>query len=266
MSEKRRSDDSDVKEINLEKLIKLAETKAFNPFYSERVTCSENFEEIGISSDTFMVFPLFVGEQLNSILVIEGASRSSYSRFRILAPQVALEIRKVELYEQIEELSIIDGLTEVYLRRYLMDRLEEEVDRAGRLDLTFSIAMVDVDFFKACNDNYGHLVGDAVLKKIAERFKASVREVDMISRYGGEEFCIVLPETTKDLAVTVAERLRRSIEATRVKAFDEDISITVSVGVATYPVDGKNVETLIEKADTALYMAKRKGRNMVCTA
>ena len=266
ITEKRRSEDAEVQEIDMDKLVEFSKAKEYKPFYVEKSSDPDFFDAIGSSSDTFMVFPLFVGEQLSSILAIEGASRSSYSRFRILTPQVALEIRKVELYEQIEELSIVDGLTEVYLRRYLMDRLEEEVDRAGRLDLTFSIAMVDVDFFKSCNDNYGHLVGDAVLRKIAARFKASVREVDMISRYGGEEFCIVLPETTKDLAVTVAQRIRSSIEASKIKAFDEMIAITVSVGVATYPIDGKDVETLIEKADTALYKAKRKGRNMVCTA
>ena len=266
ITEKRRPEDADLQNVDMDKLVEISKEKEYNPFYAERASNPDFFNSIRSSSDTFMVFPLFVGEQLSSILAIEGASRSSYSRFRILTPQVALEIRKVELYEQIEELSIVDGLTEVYLRRYLMDRLEEEVDRAGRLDLTFSIAMVDVDFFKACNDTYGHLVGDAVLRKIAARFKASVREVDMISRYGGEEFCIVLPETTKDLAVTVAQRLRSSIEASKIKAFDENIAITVSVGVATYPSDGKDVETLIEKADTALYKAKRKGRNMVCTA
>ncbi len=253
-------------EVDLDKVVALAKDKGNVPFYFERSENGNVFEDIGISSDTFMAFPLFVGEKLSSIIAIEGASRSSYSRFRILTPQIALEIRKVELYEQIEELSIIDGLTEVYLRRYLTDRLEEEVDRAGRLNFTFSIAMIDVDFFKECNDKYGHLVGDAVLRKIASRFKSSVREVDMISRYGGEEFCIVLPETTKELAVTVSERLRTAIESRKIKAFDEEINVTVSIGVATYPEDGKDVETLIEKADTALYKAKRKGRNQVCTA
>ena len=130
-----------------------------------------------------------------------------------------------------------------------MDRFVEEVDRAGRLGLTFSIAMVDVDHFKKCNDKYGHLVGDSVLKKIAERLKHSVREVDMIARYGGEEFCIVLPETPKKLAMTVAERLRKSVEVKEIKAFDESIRATVSLGIATYPEDGKDVEGLLEKAD-----------------
>ena len=197
---------------------------------------------------------------------MEGASRQSYGRFRILTSQIALEFRKVQLYEQVQKLSIIDGLTEVYLRRYMMDRLVEEVDRAQRLGFSFSIGMVDVDNFKECNDRYGHLVGDAVLKKVAERLKTSVREVDMIARYGGEEFCIMLPDTNKDLAMTVAERLRKSISSQKIKAFDEDIKVTVSVGVATFPEDEDSVSGIIEKADMALYKAKRQGRNRVCKA
>jgi diguanylate cyclase (GGDEF)-like protein len=262
----KQADGTESKKIDVDKVLEFAGGREYMPFYSERSDNQAIFERLGISSDTFMAFPLFVGERLSAIFAIEGASRASYSRFRILTPQIALEIRKVELYEQIQELSIIDGLTRVYLRRYLTERLEEEVDRAGRLGLTFSIAMIDVDFFKACNDKYGHLVGDAVLKEIANRFKSSVREVDMISRYGGEEFCVVLPETAKDLAVIVSERLRRSVESKGIRAFDEDINITISAGVATYPEDGENVEILIEKADTALYKAKRKGRNQVCVA
>lgn len=248
-----------------EKIIEYARGRELKPFFIEKKEEPKLFSSMKVKGETFMVFPLFVGEKLYAIFAIEGASRSSYGRFRILMPQIALEFRKVELYEQVQELSIIDGLTEVYLRRYLMDRLEEEVDRASRLGLTFSIGMIDVDHFKDCNDTYGHLVGDVVLKNISERLKHSVREVDMVSRYGGEEFCILLPETNKELAVSVAERLRSSIEVEDIKAFDESIRMTVSVGIATYPEDAKEVNALIEKSDTALYKAKRKGRNVVCT-
>jgi diguanylate cyclase (GGDEF)-like protein len=267
LTDKQFFDSGEEKEgFDRDRLIEKVKNRDFSAFFTERKEDPVLFEDAGISGDTLMVFPLFREEGICSILVIEGATRSSYSRFRILVPQVTLEFRKVELYERIEELSIIDGLTEVYLRRYLMDRLREEVDRAGRLGLTFSIAMIDVDYFKQCNDNYGHLVGDAVLKNIASRFKNSIREVDMIGRYGGEEFCVVLPETPKKLAVSVAERLRKSIASKKIKAFDENIEVTVSVGVSTYPGDGDSVNAIIEKADTALYKAKRKGRNRVCSA
>ncbi|MFH1879096.1 MAG: GGDEF domain-containing protein [Candidatus Omnitrophota bacterium] len=247
-------------------VVEFCAEKDFKPVFLNRTDDFRTFDRLNIRADTCMIFPLFVGERISSILAIEGGSRSSFGRFRLLIPQITLEFRKVELYEKVQELSIIDGLTEVYLRRYLMYRLEEEVDRARRLGLTFSIGMVDVDHFKQCNDKYGHLVGDAVLKKISEKLRNSVREVDMIARYGGEEFCVVLPETTKELAVTVAERLRRSVEEDEIKAFDEKVRITVSIGIATFPHDGEDVSSLIDKADTALYRAKRTGRNVVCSA
>jgi len=269
ISRNMRNDEYDDGKDNIldhKKVISYTKEQGSDPFFMTREDNKGLFDSMNIMSDKFMVFPLFIDGRLCAVLAIEGASKASYSRFRILVSQITLEFRKVELYEQVQELSIIDGLTEVYLRRYLMDRLEEEVDRADRLGLTFSIGMVDVDRFKECNDKHGHLVGDAVLKKVASRLKQSVREVDMIARYGGEEFCIVLPETTKSLASTVAERLRKSIEIKKVKAFDEEVRTTVSVGIATYPEDGKDVESLIEKADTALYKAKRKGRNRVCMA
>lgn len=255
--------------LDYEKLAEYAGKKDFDPIFVD--DGGEGAKELSkalkrTGSGTFMAFTMYAGDSPCAILAIEDASRSSYDRFRVLIPQIALGIRRVELYEQVQKLSIIDGLTEVYLRRYLMERLEEEVDRSRRLGLTFSVGMVDVDRFKQCNDKYGHLVGDTVLRKIAEKFKNSVREVDMVGRYGGEEFCIVLPETTKELALTVAERLRVSVEAKDIRAFDEEIKVTVSVGVATYPEDGKNITEIIEKADTALYMAKRKGRNIVCAA
>ena len=254
------------KTLDYEKVVDYAKSRDFKPFFLERAEHSDQFDLMKVRSETFMAFPLFVGEKICAMLAVEGTSKTSYSRFRILTPQIALEFKKVELYEQVQELSIIDGLTEVYLRRYLLDRLEEEVDRASRLGLRFSLAMVDVDHFKKCNDKYGHLVGDAVLRKIAERLKISLREVDMIARYGGEEFCILLPETTEELAFTVAERLREAIGSKSIKAFDEKIKVTVSIGIATYPENAADADTLIEKADTALYKAKRKGRNIVCIA
>ncbi len=238
----------------------------YKSFFVERHEFPALFNSLKTKSDTFMAFPLLVGKTIYAVLAIEGATRTGYSRFRILIPQIALEFKKVELYEKIQELSIIDGLTGVYLRRYMMDRLEEEVERAGRLGLIFSIAMIDIDYFKKCNDKYGHLVGDAVLKEIARRLKKSVREVDMVGRYGGEEFCIIFPDTGKELAMVVAERLRTAVNSDKIKVFDEAMKLTISSGVATYPNDGTSMNFLIDKADAALYMAKRKGRDTVCKA
>ncbi|MBU0571205.1 MAG: GGDEF domain-containing protein [Candidatus Omnitrophica bacterium] len=252
----------DARSIDYKSLVEYMREKEFKQFFLERENSKEMFDSTGIQSNTFFALPLAV-ENISAVLAIEGATKLGYNRFSIVVSQIALELRKVELYEKVEELSIIDGLTGVYLRRYLMGRLEEEVDRAKRLGLTFSVGMIDIDNFKKCNDTYGHLAGDTVLKEVAARLKISVREVDMIARYGGEEFCVILPETTKDLAVTVAERLRKTVEAKTVVAFNENINVTVSVGITTYPEGGKDVTSLIDLADTALYKAKRKGRNMV---
>ena len=262
MSEVRGHVGSDNGSIDYKVLVEHIRQKGFKQFFIEREDAEEMFNSAGIQSNTFFAMPLAI-EKVSAVLAIEGATKLGYNRFNIVVPQIALELRKVELYEKVEELSIVDGLTGVYLRRYLMGRLEEEVDRARRLGMTFSVGMIDIDNFKKCNDTYGHLVGDAVLREVADSLKISVREVDMIARYGGEEFCVLLPETTKDFALTVAERLRKSVEAKTIKAFDEKINVTVSVGITTYPEGGEDVTSLIDSADTALYKAKRKGRNMV---
>lgn len=251
-------------DINYKEIAHLARKQNLKPFFIERGKNSVLFETIKIKSEIFMSFPLFVGDKLCAIVAVESDFMFGYRMFDILIPQIALEFRKVKLYEEVEKLSIIDGLTGVYLRRYFMDRLSEEINRSSRLTLNFSIAMIDIDHFKRCNDKYGHLSGDAVLRGISERLKFSVREVDMVARYGGEEFSILLPETSKELALVVAERLRDAIESNKVKVNSEELAITISAGVATYPEDGIDAESLIEKADTALYKAKTKGRNMVC--
>lgn len=252
--------------LNYSEAVSYSSGRGFKPSFVEVEKNIDLFQRLNVDSDTYMQFPLFMGDRVCAIIAIEGATRQSYGRINILASHIALEIRKVELYEKVQQLSITDGLTEVYLRRYLTKRLSEEIDRSRRLNLSFSIGMVDVDHFKECNDTHGHLVGDVVLSKIAERLKASVREVDLIARYGGEEFCILLPETNKALAMSVSERLREAISAHPINAYGEKISTTVSVGIATFPEDSKNLKSLLEMSDMALYKAKRSGRNMVCSA
>lgn len=179
----------------------------------------------------------------------------------ILDSQLALQLKKVSLYESVEKLSITDGLTEIYLRRYFIDRLSEEIERSRRLKLKFSILMIDIDHFKNCNDRYGHMVGDAVLREIASIVKNNVREIDLTARYGGEEFSVLLPETGRDGALHVAERIRRACEGRLISAYDENLKFTVSIGISIYPEDARDPEPLIEKADEAMYRSKQEGRN-----
>ena len=124
--------------------------------------------------------------------------------------------------------------------------------------------MLDIDHFKEYNDKYGHLVGDAILKEVAGTIKESIRQVDSVGRYGGEEFLIILTETDKNGARFAAERIRQAVESKRIKVYDEDLKATVSIGIATFPEDAEETQALIEKADKSLYRAKQTGRNRIC--
>lgn len=124
--------------------------------------------------------------------------------------------------------------------------------------------MLDIDHFKEYNDKYGHLVGDVLLKEISRIIKDSIRQIDLVGRYGGEEFSIILTETDKEGAVFAAERIRQSVQNRSIRAYDEDLKVTISIGISVYPGHGQDAAGLIEKADQALYQAKDTGRNRVC--
>lgn len=156
------------------------------------------------------------------------------------------------------ELAILDGLTGLYNRRYFKELIAIEFNRLKRHAVAFSLLMIDIDSFKNYNDTKGHPAGDELLKKAAQVFKNSVREVDLVCRYGGEEFVIMLPQTDKKGAQIVAERLRVQTNLY--------LPTTISIGVATFPDDANNSEMLLEKADAALYKAKQTGKNKWCVA
>ena len=218
---------------------------------------------LGAAVKSFIALPLFSEGAPLGILAILGVEAEHAESFSILAEQLALELKKISLYEKIQELAITDGLTGIYVRRHFIERLNEEVARSKRHKLKLSLLMIDLDHFKQCNDTYGHLVGDIVLKEISKIMKEYVRQVDLIGRYGGEEFVIALPDTDKNSAVNVADRIRMSVEKHKFRAYDETISMTISIGVATFPETGEDVAMLIDRADQALYKAKEAGRNKV---
>lgn len=182
-------------------------------------------------------------------------------KLAVMASQLELFLKRSRLYAKIQELSITDSLTGVFVRRYFLERFEQEILRSRHNKLALSLLLIDVDNFKAFNDTYGHLTGDAVLKEIAVILLASLRQIDMCARYGGEEFCIMLPETNKEGALLVAERLRANIQEARIKVFNEELNCTISIGVAAFPDDDQQVNALLDKADKALYRAKMQGKN-----
>ncbi len=162
----------------------------------------------------------------------------------------------------LEILAIRDELTVLYNRRYVLKRLDEEIERAKRYNRVFSCIMIDIDYFKKINDTYGHPIGDIVLRYMGEILRKSLRTVDIASRYGGEEFLLILPET--DLAGTksVAEKLRHIVcDAEPPESLPKDFKFTISLGIAIYPYDAESREKLINAADESLYTAKGAGRN-----
>lgn len=197
-----------------------------------------------------------------------GLSVDDMDLMAILSHQIAAGIERSRYFEKIQQLSEIDGLTGLYNHRVFHEKLRHEVNRRGRTGKPLSLIMLDIDHFKQFNDAYGHQAGDAVLREIAEIITSQSRcnSIDTCSRYGGEEFSIIMPEIELHNAVKVAERLRNVVEAH--SFFVEDgsppIKVTVSIGVAAISgSDDMSAEELIKKADEALYLSKRSGRNRV---
>lgn len=170
-----------------------------------------------------------------------------------------------KLSKELERLATTDPLTGVWNRRHLFALAEQEINRASRYQKPFSILMIDIDKFKKINDNYGHCVGDEVLIVMAKVTLRCLRQADFFGRFGGEEFVAVLPETNMDEAAIAADRIRQNIAKIVIYAQQQPLNITVSIGIATYSWEDKTIDTILQRADQALYLAKSQGRNRVIT-
>ncbi len=178
----------------------------------------------------------------------------------------ALNKKAIEsLNGQLQQISRIDGLTGVFNRRYWEEKFALEHKRISRNQVPASVIMLDIDHFKAVNDNHGHPAGDHIIKTLAKVIKSSIRETDLAGRYGGEEFVILLPDTNAENARVVAERIRMECEALRPTYEETVIPFTVSLGIAQCANEYKEHMVWLEKADQALYRAKEGGRNQTCT-
>ncbi len=182
---------------------------------------------------------------------------------RMICKVVSSALNNIEMYEKVEELSNVDGLTGLYNRRYFQIAIERMVMESSRTDTPLSIVMLDIDHFKKINDTYGHKAGDDVIRFLSRTLKNNTRKVDIAARYGGEEFVLLLHNTNANGAAKLAEKIRILIKDASINADGTQLNITSSFGVSTYPSIVMSAEQLLKSADDALYSSKNNGRNMV---
>jgi diguanylate cyclase (GGDEF)-like protein len=212
--------------------------------------------------------PFMAGNEMLGLIRMESCLPAAFRQedarlLSIFCDLGTVALEHAALYRQTIELAITDGLTGLYVQRYYKERVRDEVFRALEHKLPLCLMMIDVDKFKTYNDNYGHLMGDKVLKVVAQILKETVRTVDLVARYGGEEFSVLLLKTPWSGAKTVAERIRQKVAAQEIVSNHEATHVTVSIGVAELNPSFKDVESFVDSADQALYQAKAEGRNCV---
>ena len=231
---------------------------------SRQPLCPWNSEESKKFSSCLSV-PLKVKDKNLGVLSLYKRRKEEFSSSEIeiaemFAFQATLAIMNRTYLDQFHRAAITEELTGFYNRGYFYQCLKEETNRAERTDLPLSLLVIDFDHLKYINDSYGHLAGDKALKQISKIIRACIRKVDIPARYGGDELVIILPETDSIFAFNIAERIRKKVANT---PFRNNTRLTVSIGIATYPKDTTQSQTLFDRADQAMYQAKQKGANRV---
>lgn len=261
-------DSIDKASVRVELAEDLKEYELLNP-YLLIVEDVPNLNDV-LMTTKFKVPVLFVGEPINDVTIraLTYDYISTPINKDILVTRINSLFKVKEFHDKINEVSTTDELTGLHNRKYLQERLDAEISRARRYKTPLSCLLFDIDFFKVVNDMYGYEWGDVLLKNFADKLKAMIRKEDVLTRYGDEEFIVILPNTTEDNAFLFAERFRRNIEKMEfIPAGEEERHpITVSGGISTYPCLA-NVEedanTVIRYAEHALYNAKKRGKNKI---
>lgn len=218
--------------------------------------------ENGVRS--FVRVPLISKDELIGALTLESPTPGTFNREHVditaeVADSLAIAIQQARLFEQVRQMAITDEGTGLYNRRHFFELAQRELERVRRYGGSLSAIMVDIDDFKRVNDEYGHVIGDQVLRQVARRMDEKIRETDVLARYGGDEFAILLPETDLLAAHRLAERLRHWTDSNPIPSDHGPIRISISVGVATVDEEGPDLESLLDRADQDMYASKRAG-------
>jgi len=217
-------------------------------------------------SRSTMTIPLVSFGQTLGVLVLDSRKPAAFNHADVqslesVADICATAIQNANYVDRVKQLAYLDGLTGIFNRRYFELRITEEIERARRFEAEMGIIMIDIDQFKHLNDEFGHLLGDEVLRQVSSIFNSQLRKIDVVCRYGGEEFAILLSQTTQEHAVSVADKLRRTVQLWQFPGVPRPV--TISAGVATFPGHGNSRDELINAADSGLYLAKKEGRNRI---
>jgi len=221
-------------------------------------------EKSGRPRETLLCLPLIFQDEVLGVITLDSKFtggqfiRNDERLLSILASHAAVAINNAKMYE----MATTDDLTGLYIRRHFLQRLNQEIEKARRYHRKLSLIFLDIDHFKEFNDSHGHQLGDNALIHLSGIMKRKVRTSDICARYGGEEFVIILPETSKKAAVTLAERLRKSVETTPFYVKGKEYRITISLGIAEFKPD-MDCQQIIKTADQNMYRAKEMGRNTI---
>jgi diguanylate cyclase (GGDEF)-like protein len=228
-----------------------------------------DYVDFYVETKSRMAIPLVSFGQALGVLVLDSEDTNAFNiadmqPLESVADICATAIQNAHYVERVKQLAYLDGLTGIFNRRFFELRMAEELDRARRFGAGMAVIMVDIDHFKRLNDEFGHLLGDEVLRQISSIFHQQLRKIDVVCRYGGEEFAILLSQTDPQHALTVAEKLRSVVAGWQFPGVPR--SVTISAGTANYPDHGTTRDALVKAADAGLYSAKQAGRNRVFRA